>query len=125
MRDHEKRVERLIREAQERGEFDNLPGTGKPIPGLDKPHDELWWLKQLLEREQISLAPPTLELRKKVEEALDRIRAARTEEEVRRLVLELNAEIAKANARAASGPPTDLAPLDAEEAVRRWRARPS
>ncbi|MFI5403880.1 MAG: DUF1992 domain-containing protein [Planctomycetota bacterium] len=123
MRDHEKHVERLIREAQERGEFDNLPGAGKPIPGLDKPHDELWWLKQLLEREQISLAPATLELRKKVEEALDRTRRARTEEEVRRLVLELNAEIAKANARASSGPPTDLAPLDAEDAVRRWRAR--
>ncbi|MEV0587999.1 DUF1992 domain-containing protein [Nonomuraea sp. NPDC050310] len=26
-------IDRQIREATERGEFDNLPGTGKPIPG--------------------------------------------------------------------------------------------
>jgi hypothetical protein len=123
MREHEKRVERLIREAQERGEFDNLPGAGKPIPDLDKPHDELWWVKKLLEREEISLAPATLHLRKRVEEAITRIRGASSEAEVRRLVAEINAEIAKANARAASGPPNDLAPLDAEDAVRRWRAR--
>jgi hypothetical protein len=44
-------VERQIREAMERGEFDNLPGAGKPIADLDKPHDELWWIKQKLRRE--------------------------------------------------------------------------
>ena len=38
-------VERQIREATERGEFDNLPGAGKPVADLDKPHDELWWIK--------------------------------------------------------------------------------
>lgn len=118
----EKFIDRLIREAQERGEFDNLPGAGKPIPGLDKPHDELWWVKQLLLREEISLAPATLALRRKVEEAIERIRRASSEAEVRRLVTELNAAITEANARASSGPPTDLAPLDAEETVRRWRA---
>jgi hypothetical protein len=30
-------IERQIREAQERGAFDDLPGAGKPIPGLDRP----------------------------------------------------------------------------------------
>ena len=48
-------IERQIREAQERGEFDNLPGAGKPIEGLEGPHDELWWLKRMLEREQLSV----------------------------------------------------------------------
>jgi hypothetical protein len=115
-------IDRLIREAQERGEFDNLPGAGKPIPDLDKPHDELWWVKKLLEREEISLAPSTLQLRQRVEHALDGIRRAATEARVRELVAELNAEIARANSRAATGPPTDLAPLDADETVRRWRA---
>jgi len=119
----EKHIDRLIREAQERGDFDNLPGLGKPIPGLDREHDELWWVRQLLEREQISLAPSTLELRRKVEEAIERIRKATTEPEVRRLVEELNREIARANSRASSGPPTDIAPLDPDDAVRRWRAR--
>ena len=123
MKYEEKHIDRLIREAQERGEFDNLPGAGKPIPDLDKPHDELWWVKKLLEREEISLAPATLRLRKEVEEAIAKIRAAATEAEVLRLVAEINAAIAKANARAATGPPTDIAPLDPEEALRRWRAR--
>jgi hypothetical protein len=35
-------VERQIREAQERGAFDNLPGAGKPIPGIAEPDDEHW-----------------------------------------------------------------------------------
>ena len=52
-------VERQIREAAERGEFDNLPGAGKPIADLDKPHDELWWVKDKLRREQLSYLPPT------------------------------------------------------------------
>ncbi|HEX5138204.1 MAG TPA: DUF1992 domain-containing protein [Planctomycetota bacterium] len=125
MKRDEHYIDRLIREAQERGEFDNLPGAGKPIPGLDKPHDELWWVKQLLEREEISLAPSTLALRKRVEQAIEAIRRASTEEQVRRLVADLNAEIARANSRAASGPPTDMAPLDPDETVRRWRARNS
>jgi hypothetical protein len=122
MKRDEHYIDRLIREAQERGEFDNLPGAGKPIPGLDKPHDELWWVKQLLEREEISLAPSTLALRKHVEQAIERIRKASSEAHVRRLVADLNAEIARANSRAATGPPTDIAPLDADETVRRWRA---
>ncbi len=125
MKHAEKFVDRLIREAQERGEFDNLPGAGKPIPGLDKPHDPYWWVKKLLEREEISLPPATLALRKKVEEMIERIRRAANGDEVRRLVAEMNKEIANANARAATGPPSDLAPMDPEEAVRRWQARPS
>ncbi|MBL8926482.1 MAG: DUF1992 domain-containing protein, partial [Pseudonocardia sp.] len=39
---HETFVERQIRLAQERGEFDDLPGNGKPLPGLDGPDDENW-----------------------------------------------------------------------------------
>src|SRR5699024_6269776 len=33
-------LDRLIHEAEERGEFEDLPGFGKPLPGLDKPVDE-------------------------------------------------------------------------------------
>ncbi|MFL6219846.1 MAG: DUF1992 domain-containing protein, partial [Actinomycetes bacterium] len=63
-------VERRIREAAERGEFDNLPGAGKPIADLDKPHDELWWVKDKLRRENLSYLPPTIALRKEAEDAL-------------------------------------------------------
>jgi len=48
-------VERRIREAIERGDFENLPGAGKPIPDLDKPEDELAWLARWMKREGIDL----------------------------------------------------------------------
>jgi hypothetical protein len=117
-------VERQIREATERGEFDGLPGAGKPIPDLDEPHDELWWVKGKLRREQLSWLPPTMALRKEVEDALEAAARAGTEDEVRRIVAAVNAKIVESNRKAASGPPSNLAPVDVERVVARWRERP-
>ncbi len=58
----ESMVERRIREAIERGEFDNLPGAGKPIPDLDQPEDELAWVKRWMKREGIDLGKELAEL---------------------------------------------------------------
>ena len=116
-------VERKLREAVERGEFDNLPGAGKPIADLDKPHDESWWIKQKLRREQLAYLPPTLALRKEAEDALLAASRARSEEEVRRIVADINGKIRDGNRKAASGPPLDLAPFDVERVVRGWRER--
>ena len=41
-------VERQILEAQARGDFDGLDGHGRPLPGLGKPDDELWWVRRKL-----------------------------------------------------------------------------
>ena len=115
-------VERQIREAAERGAFDNLPGAGKPIPDLDKPRDELWWVKQKLRREHLSYLPPTIALRKEAEAALAAAARAGSEAEVRAILAAINARIAEGNRKAASGPPLNLAPVDVERAVARWRA---
>lgn len=48
-------AEAQIRAAAERGEFDGLPGLGKPIPDLDAPYDELWWVRKWMEREGVDL----------------------------------------------------------------------
>ena len=53
-------VDMQIQQAIARGEFDDLPGAGKPIKGIDRPHDPDWWVKQLIERERISVLPPAL-----------------------------------------------------------------
>ena len=116
-------VERQIREATERGEFDNLPGAGKPIPDLDEPHDELWWVKRKLRREHLAYLPPTIALRKEAEAALEAAANAATEGEVRRIVAAINRKIADGNRKAASGPPLNLTPFDVERVVRRWRER--
>jgi hypothetical protein len=115
-------VERKIREAAERGAFDNLPGAGKPIPDLDKPHDELWWIKRKLRDEELASLPPTIALRKEAEEALTAAARAGGEAEVRAIVAAINAKIADGNRKAASGPPLNLAPSDPERVVARWRA---
>lgn len=118
-------IDRQVREAQERGDFDHLPAAGKPIPGLRGPHDELWWLKRKLQDEQLEVTPPALALRKEVEEAKERIRAAGTEKAVRRIVAEINERIAAVNATITSGPPSGIAPLDPDNVVARWRERRS
>ena len=116
-------VERQIREATERGEFDNLPGAGKPIADLDKPHDELWWVRQKLRREHLSWLPPTIALRKEAEEALLAASRAGSEDQLRRIVADINRKILEGNRKAASGPPLNLMPFDVERVVRNWRER--
>ena len=115
-------VERQIREAAERGAFDNLPGAGKPIEDLDKPHDELWWIKRKLHDEQLAYLPPTIALRKEAEAALAAAARAGSEAEVRAIVAGINAKIAEGNRKAASGPPLNLAPFDPERVVACWHA---
>jgi hypothetical protein len=116
-------VERRIREAADRGEFDNLPGAGKPIPDLDQPYDELWWVKRKLREENLSYLPPTLALRKEAEDALAAASRARSEAEVHRIVARINEKILEANRKAASGPPPNLVPFDVERVVAGWRER--
>ena len=46
----ESAADRIIREAMEDGEFDDLRGTGQPIPGRGTIDDELWWLRDWVKR---------------------------------------------------------------------------
>lgn len=116
-------VDRQIREATERGEFDDLPGEGKPLPGLDKPYDELWWVKEKMAREQLSVMPPSMVVRKEAEDALAAVARASTEKAVREIVAGINAKILEALRAPSSGPPLNLTPFDVEEIVRDWRER--
>lgn len=118
-------IERQIREGIERGDLDDLPGTGKPIPDLDRPHDEMWWVRDKLRREEAQYLPPSLAVRKELDDTLDRIATAATEAEVRNLVAGINEKIRRVNATAVSGPPSTLMALDVERVVESWRARSS
>ncbi|WP_020525547.1 DnaJ family domain-containing protein [Catelliglobosispora koreensis] len=122
---YESAFDRQIREAEERGDFKDLPGKGKPIPGAGGHYDEDWWLKQWIARENLTgLLPPSLALRKEIEE-LDMMLARRNNEEaVRAYLADLNARIIKANRGMLDGPPVVLQKVDADAAVERWRSRP-
>src|SRR5690242_2859 len=121
---YESWVDRQVREAIERGEFDNLPGAGKPIAGLNGRQDENWWIRQKLEKEDIRGALPTsLSLRKEIEELPDRLDEERDERNVRELVADLNTRIRDAVARRVEGPVVFIKTVDVETAVEGWRER--
>ena len=117
-------VDHQLRVAMERGEFDDLPGAGKPIEGLGEGHDPDWWLKQLVERERIAVLPPSLQLRKddaELDVALDRL--AR-EADVRREVEDFNARVMRARYSPQDGqPPLVTMPRDVDRAVAGWQER--
>jgi hypothetical protein len=117
-------VDLAIKRAMERGDFDDLPGAGKPIKGLGTQHDPDWWVKQLIEREKVTgVLPPALQLRKddaELEAELDRHTA---ESEVRRELEEFNARVMKARYTPVDGPPLVTMPRDVEAEVDAWRQR--
>ena len=114
-------IDKQIRDAEARGEFDDLPGKGQPLPDIDTPRDELWWVRAKLKREDVQYLPPTLQVRKDLDDARERIRDATSEDEVRRIVEEINEKIRHLNRMAVSGPPSNVYPLHLETVLERWR----
>lgn len=117
-------IDKQVREAAERGDFDNLPGAGKPLPGANLPDDENWWVKGLLKREGLSgaaMLPESLQLRKEVEELPSVVAEMPSERQVRAYVADLNVRIV-AWLRAPHGPKVRVGRVDAEEVVANWRA---
>ena len=114
-------IEGQISVAMEQGAFDNLPGAGKPLPNFGQEYDPLWWQKQLVKREQVSILPPSLELLRTVERDLAAIAKLEDEAAVRRQVAALNIEIIKVNATVLEGPPTPISPLKVAQVVAQWQ----
>ena len=117
-------VDLQVQRAIERGEFDNLPGTGKPIEDLGTTHDPDWWLKRFIERERITgVLPPALSLR--VEDArLDLVLDAETSERrVREILEDFNARVVAARRQLQGGPPVITRTRDVDAELEAWRQR--
>jgi hypothetical protein len=119
---YESWVERQVREAIERGEFDNLPGAGRPLPSINGREDENWWVKGLLEREQLPMPLPTsLALRREVANLPQTLPDVPDEPTVRDIIEDLNRRIRDSHRRRVDGPPIVVKPVDVEQAVTDWR----
>jgi Domain of unknown function (DUF1992) len=115
-------VDAQIRAAEARGAFDNLPGAGKPIPGLMDPDDPDWWIKDFIKREKVPaevLLPPSLALRREVEKLPETVRKLRSETAVREQVEDLNYRIRRWM-QIPIGPQLPLAPVDVDAVVAAW-----
>ncbi|MEP9363308.1 DUF1992 domain-containing protein [Nocardioides sp. CN2-186] len=116
-------VDLQIRQAQERGAFDNLAGAGKPIEGLGTEHDPDWWVKKLVERERIVVLPPSIALRKEDAELDERLDKINVERDVRREVEDFNERVIKARYSLSQGPPLITMPRDVDATIAAWADR--
>ena len=118
-------MEKAIREAQERGEFDDLPGAGQPLPDLGDPDDPLWWVRRKAEREQLDLSlalPTVLQLRKEAAGFPESLLDLRSEQAVRQVLEDYNQRVRRDRLRPPDpGMPQLLAPtVDVDDLVERW-----
>ena len=122
MREQARWVDLQVQRAIERGEFDNLPGAGKPLPPLDDDRD--WWLKKLIERERITgVLPEALQLRKDDAELEDELDRQSSEGVVRELLETFNKRVLNARRQLQGGPPVITPTRDVEAEVAAWRER--
>lgn len=74
-----------------------------------------------LRRENLSYLPPALALRREAEDARAAALRAGSEQEVRRIIADINERISEGIRTPMSGPPLTLMPFDVERVVREWR----
>ncbi|BCW20490.1 DUF1992 domain-containing protein [Pseudarthrobacter enclensis] len=118
------RAEYLVRDAMAQGKFDNLKYAGKPIPGLGESYDPDWWVKGLLQRENISgLGPPAILLRTEDAGLDHQLDGQYTEQQVRELLEDFNRRVIDARRQLQGGPPVVTRTRDVDAEVERWRAR--
>ena len=93
----QKIVEKRIKEAQERGEFDNLPGRGRPIPLEDESHvpEDLRLAYKILKN--ADCLPPELELKKEIRQMEDMLGHIPDEKEKYRQIKRINYKILQLN----------------------------
>lgn len=114
-------IDRQVREAMERGEFDNLPGAGRPLE-LDP--DDDWWIKAKMKREQLdAVLPGPLALRREVQDIRTTLADVRHEDEARELCEDLNRRVREFYARGWDGPRVVIGIVDVERELRAWRTR--
>lgn len=116
-------IDQQISDATERGAFDNLAGTGKPLSGRGARDDPDAWVIDWVRREGVSteeLLPTPLRLRKQAARLADSVPELCSEQAVRDAVAELNDRILEWR-RLPIGPPIFVALVDSDAMVSKWR----
>ncbi|WP_240747295.1 DUF1992 domain-containing protein [Microbacterium sp. K24] len=117
-------VEAAIQIAIRRGDFDDLPGAGKPLEGLGTHNDPDWWIRRKIESENLTgLGPPAILLRNEDRELDDQLDLLGRESDVREVLEDFNRRVIEARRQLQGGPPVVTAPRDIDATVAAWRER--
>ncbi|MDY6810738.1 MAG: DUF1992 domain-containing protein [Actinomycetota bacterium] len=115
----------MIREATERGEFDNVPGMGKPLD-LSDADDPDWWVKRKIRDENLdssALLPMPLQLRKEAQGFPASLSKIADEAAVREILGDFNRRVREAHLGSRAGLPTLITAhtVDVDDMVQQWR----
>lgn len=117
-------IETAIQVAIRRGEFDDLPGAGKPLEGLGTHHDPDWWIRRKIETENLTgLGPPAILLRTEDRELNDQLDLLGRESDVRDVLDDFNRRVREARRQLQGGPPVVTEPRDVDAEVVAWAER--
>jgi hypothetical protein len=117
-------VDSQISRAQDRGDFDDLAGTGKPLPRRTAEESAYAWVLDKARQENIDvlgMLPPALALRKEREDLPRRVVALPSEDAVRALVGDFNDRVELFWRRPQEGPAVPVGLADVETLVAVWR----
>jgi hypothetical protein len=101
---HLKIVEKRIQEARRKGEFDNLPGRGKPIEFEEDRHipEDLRLAYKILKN--ADCLPPEIEEKKEIRQMEDMLANIPDEKEKYKLIKKINYKIMKLNMQGNKSP---------------------
>ncbi|MCK2032992.1 MULTISPECIES: DUF1992 domain-containing protein [Microbacterium] len=117
-------VESAIQVAIRRGDFDDLPGAGKPLEGLGDHHDPDWWIRRKIETEGLTgLGPPAILLRTEDRELDGQLDLLGRESDVREVLEDFNRRVREARRQLQGGPPVVTALRDVDAEVVAWAER--
>ncbi|MFJ2544726.1 DUF1992 domain-containing protein [Microbacterium sp. NPDC087589] len=117
-------IETAIQVAIRRGDFDDLPGAGKPLEGLGTHHDPDWWIRRKIESENLTgLGPPAILLRAEDRELDDQLDLLGREADVREVLVDFNRRVIEARRQLQGGPPVVTSPRDIDASVSAWAER--
>jgi hypothetical protein len=117
-------VDAQISRARARGDFDDLPGAGKPLPRRSGDESAYDWVVNWARKENVDvlgMLPPALALRKEREGLPARAARLPSEAAVRALVEDFNDRVRLFWRRPQEGPAVAVGLADADEVVAGWR----
>jgi hypothetical protein len=120
-------IDQQVADAERRGLFDGLPGTGKPLNLRSGAPDGDYgqaWVRDYARREGVpaeEMLPTPLRLRREIERLAETAGEFRSEAEVRETAADLNRRIVEWR-RIPLGPPVHVRLVNADDLVARWRA---